>query len=247
MITLTNYWRETSPKIKKLSLWLKGSIATLAASAYASSNDKLGFWLLVAGAVISGILECLPPDDGNNTNGSIVAPVVICIFAATLFSSCRVVKPQTNTVIKDSTITRIDTVRVTVPGAYVSSGFNCDSLVKKWMMERDHYKQDSTNAANNKQPIPPRPKPVIQYITDPQTKAQLSYWIDQAGRVQVGCEAKDQKITELQKEITRLHSVSITTITPPIIKQVTPWWNWLLIGVLATLFIISIITRFIKL
>lgn len=70
MIRIKNYWESTSPKVKKFGLWIKGLIGTAAGSAYVQGDAKLAFYMLVAGAVITGLLELLPPDKagkvGNN-------------------------------------------------------------------------------------------------------------------------------------------------------------------------------------
>lgn len=278
MIKLKNYWRATSPKIKKLSLWLKSTIGALALSAYATSEVKTGFYLLIAGAIIDGVLQLLPPDDsigGYQPNTCVNTPApnggsgvpnkiltVIALLGLLLIGSCRVIKPEVDHTKTDSTITSYKQFDIKVPGAKVFAGLNMDSLYHAALMARDQrsedsilrlnmelkYKQDSINALKANKPIPVKPvyipsPPKKQYVTDPQTKAQLSYWIDAYGKFQISCESKDQTIKTLQAQVTKL-TKDVTT--QKLLVDKTPVWNWIAIAVLATLLAISLLINFIN-
>jgi hypothetical protein len=255
MLKLKNYWRATSPTIKKMSLWLKSTIGALALSAYATSEVKVGFYLLIAGAIIDGVLQLLPPDqDAASADKSTVkgAAVVALVIMASIFtlSSCRVIKPEVNRTKTDSTITTYKQVEIKVPGAKVFAGLNLDSLYHAALMAKDQrsedsilwlnmelkYKQDSIAALKANKPIPAKPvnipsPPQIQYVTDPQSKAQLAYWIDAYGKFQISCESRDRIIHALQAEITKLTQDK---------------WNEIAMAVLATLLVISLIINFIN-
>lgn len=267
MLKLKNYWRATSPKIKKMSLWLKSTIGALALSAYATSEVKTGFYLLIAGAIIDGVLQLLPPDqDATKANKSAIkgAAVVALVIMASMFalSSCRVIKPEIDHTKTDSTITTYKQVDIKLPGAKVFAGLNMDSLYHAALMAKDQrsedsilrlnmelkYKQDSIAALKANKPIPAKPvyipsPPQKQYVTDPQTKAQLSYWIDAFGKFQITCESKDQTIHSLQAQVTKL-TKEVTT--QKLLVDKTPAWNWIAMAVLATLLVISLIINFIN-
>ena len=48
---MLNFYKQTPKNWLKISLGLRGTIASLSASAYATDNAKLGFWLLAIGGV----------------------------------------------------------------------------------------------------------------------------------------------------------------------------------------------------
>jgi len=262
MLKLKNYWRETSPKIKKLSLWLKTTIGALALSAYAQSEVRYGFYLLIAGAIIDGLLQLLPPDnDKTNADklaikgaGVIAFILVVLMFA---FNSCSIIKPGVDHSKIDSTYTTYKQVDIKLPGAKVFAGLNMDSLYHAALIAKDQrsgdsilrlnmelkYKQDSIAALKANKPMPAKPvyitsPPQKQYVTDPQTKAQLSYWIDAYGKFQITCEAKDQKISTLQAEVTKL--TKDTTTTTKVVTQ-TPAWNKVVMIIEGILLLIAVL------
>jgi hypothetical protein len=61
---LNNYYKPTSKKLLKVSLALRGMVATVSGAAYFQNDLKAAFWFLVAGAGIDFIIQCLEP----NTN-----------------------------------------------------------------------------------------------------------------------------------------------------------------------------------
>jgi hypothetical protein len=260
-INIKNYWQDNSKSVKKLLLWLKAMAAMMVGSAYIQGEVKLCFYIMLITGILDGLLQLLPPDAGDK--GAAVPPaatalLLLCLFAA----SCSVIKPGTNTTSVDSTVTVFKPVDFKVIGAKVTKGIDMDSLYHAALMARDQrladslaylqlrnkWLSDSLAAAKANKPLPPKPvyipaKPKIQYVTDPQTKAQLSYYIDAFGRLNMGCEAKDRTIQVLQQTVTRLQKqVSQTTQ----IAYKTPWYNWLLIGVFAALLCISLIKNLFK-
>lgn len=90
---------------------------------------------------------------------------------------------------------------ITVPGFEISAGINIDSLI------RAHV---------------PRTKTEIRKVTviDPETKAQLSYWKDEAGRLQARCEAQEKQIDFKLKDIERI----IKTETNKVIREERSKW-----------------------
>jgi len=248
MISFKNYFKETSPKVKKFGLWLKGLVGMLAGSAYIQQDVKLAFYALIGGALLTGALELLPPDsddkptDGNTgSTGSNLSVAMLLLFFGLCLSSCWSIKPEVDRTKTDTTITSYKQVDINVKGAKVTKGLNMDSLYHAALFAKDQrtddsiarlnielkYKQDSIAALKANKPVPVRPTftptaPPIQYVTDPQTKAQLSYWIDQYGKLQIGCEAKDQTVSTLQAQVTKL--TTDKTVTVQVIEK-TPAWN----------------------
>jgi len=269
MISLKNFYKQTSPKVKKFGLWVKGLIGTAAATTFIQNDVKTSFYLMIAGAVITGLLECLPPDKpgDNSGNGSATGGVAMAMLAGLLmlaFAGCTVVKPEVDRTKTDTTVTSYSQVDLFVKGAKVVAGINMDSLYHAALMARDQrkddslaqlkmelkYKQDSIAALQANKPLPPKPvfipsPPQIRYKTDPDTKAQLSYWIDQYGQLNLGCESKDKTIQTLQAQVTKL--TKDTTVTTKVVTQ-TPAWNKLImilegaiIGILIVVLIIKTI------
>jgi hypothetical protein len=110
------------------------------------------------------------------------------------------------------------------------------------------YKQDSIADLKAHRPVPAPPvyiqsPPQKQYVTDPQTKAQLSYWIDAYGKFQITCQAKDQTIQTLQAQVTKL--TKDTTVTTKVAYQ-TPWWNKVLMWAELAVILVLLIYGFIK-
>ncbi len=256
---LNNYWAETAQSVKKLALALRTLIGTVTASAYVQGNVQLAFYILLLGAVIDFLLNFLPPDKPGNPGTPVSTRInlgtAILLVLALFITSCSIIKPQVNTLQKDSTYISYKPIDWRVKGAKVNTGLNLDSLYHLALFARDarkedslatyalqlKYKNDSLIALRANKPLPPRPPmvvehPKIQYLTDPETKAQLSYWVDQFGKLQIGCEAKDQTLHTLQTTITNLKSKETTTTQ---IAYKTPTWNWLLIGGLTALLIVS--------
>lgn len=266
MIKLKYYWSQTSPTIKKLSLWLKSTIGVLALSAYAQSEVKTGFYLLIAGAIIDGILQLLPPDeqpkkDAGSASSKAVMIALMLTAALMAVSSCTILKPKVDHSKTDTTITTYKQVDLKVKGAKVFAGLNMDSLYHALLMAKDQrmedsvarlnmelkYKQDSIAALKANKPIPAKPvfkpkQPTKQTVTDPETKAQLTYWIDAYGKFQITCESKDKTISTLQAQVNKL-TKDVTTQT--VLQKETPKWNWIAMAVLATLLVISVLLNFI--
>ncbi len=252
---LNNYWAETATSVKKIALALRTFVGTITASAYVQGNVQLAFYILLVGAIIDFLLNFLPPDKPGNSGTPSIPQINLgtaVIFILALFiTSCSIIKPQVNTIQKDSTYTTFKPIDLKVKGAKVNAGINLDSLYRASLFVRDQqkddsilkltlmvkYKTDSIAAIKANKPIPTRPvinygQPTKIYVTDPQTKAQLSYWIDQYGKLQLGCEAKDQTVQTLQATITNLKSKeTITTV----VAFKTPGWNWIAIGCLSAL------------
>lgn len=59
---LNNYYKPTPKKLLKISLALRGMVATISGAAYFQNDLKAAFWFLVAGAGIDFIIQCIDPD-----------------------------------------------------------------------------------------------------------------------------------------------------------------------------------------
>lgn len=155
-----------------------------------------------------------------------------------LVNSCTVIKPKESYTKTDTTSIKQTPVDVPVKGAKVSTSLNIDSVVKAYAAERARYIIDSINAVNAGKPLPAPPKSDPKKFTDPQTKAELTYWMDQYGKLQIGCESKDQVVTMLTTEITRLSKE--VSAKSEIVKE-TPKWNYIAMSALGTLLLISLL------
>lgn len=158
----------------------------------------------------------------------------------TLFS-CKVVKPEKSYSKTDSVYFKMSPVDVPVKGATVGASVNLDSLKAAYQAKIDQYRIDSAYAAARGDLPPPLPPEEKQSVTDPKTKAQLTYWIDQFGKLQMTCESKDQVVTMLTAEITRL--TREVTNQKQLVKEI-PGWAVALFGVLGTLLLISLLFNF---
>ena len=106
---LNNYWAETATSVKKIALALRTFVGTITASAYVQGNVQLAFYILLVGAIIDFLLNFLPPDKPGNSGTPSIPQINLgtaVIFILALFiTSCSIIKPQVNTIQKDSTYT----------------------------------------------------------------------------------------------------------------------------------------------
>lgn len=162
---------------------------------------------------------------------------ILLISVSLLVFSCKSQAPLvTGTVHKDSTAVDYKQQTMVITGAKVTQTLNMDSLIKVYLVKRDQYIKDSINAVKTGKPVPEKPKPDVQYLTDPQTKAQLSYWIDQYGKLNVGCESKDQTIQLLVAQVKQLHQELTTAVKT---EYRTPWYDYLIIiGLIGVLILV---------
>ena len=59
---LKNYFKPTPKNLLKISLALRGMVATISGAAYFQNDLKAAFWFLVAGAAVDFFIQCLDPD-----------------------------------------------------------------------------------------------------------------------------------------------------------------------------------------
>lgn len=245
MIQLKNYFKHTSGSVKKLSLWLRGVIGTLSLSAYVQNDIKIGFYLLIAGALIDLLLQLLPPDTEVKPGAKVLLFVVGLSAIATTMVGCLAKRPLVEHSYKDTTSVTYKQVDYHYQGAKVTTGLNLDSLFKAALVAKEQhredstlraeslvkYKADSTAAVKAGKSVPPAPKlpvakPSKSYVTDPETKAQLSYWVDQYGKLQLGCESKDKTLQMLVAQVNRLQQEK-TKIIQTVYR--VPKWMWYLL------------------
>lgn len=221
----------------RASLALRALIGTLAGTAYITTDFRLAFWFLVAGAVLDFIIQCLPPDTEIKDGTKVL--VVLFLAGAFWLSGCGSVRPVASSVSTDTTITTYKRVDIKVAGAKVVHGINLDSLFAEGRKAREQYVRDSTAAALSGKLLP-APNPQIHTIVDPQSKAQLTYWLDQYGKLQLGCESKDQTIQALVAENNRLRQ---ETKTVTFTEFKTPVWNYILMLMLGAALVLSLFKR----
>lgn len=236
---LNNLFKDTSKSLIRASLALRALIGTVATAAYVQNDVRLAFWFLVAGAGLDFVIQLLPPDTKIKPGAKIL--VVLVSVALIWFSGCKTLHPATSSVVvTDTTVIKYKPVDVTVKGAKVTQAVNVDSLFGAWLATSKEYSRDSAKAVKAGKPIPPAPVAPARTVSDPQTKAQLTYWIDQFGKLQVSCESKDQTVQILVAEINRLrHEVKTVVKT----EYKTPNWNYVVIVLLAAALVLTIIKR----
>jgi len=155
--------------------------------------------------------------------------------------ACRSTLPVTNSIVrKDSTITSYVRQSVAIKGAKVERQLNLDSLLSEALHSRKQYLEDSLLSVKEGRAIPPQPKTEVRYFTDPDTKAALSYWTDQYGKLNIGCESKDQTIQLLIAQVKQLHTELSTAVK---IEYKTPWYNYLIILTLLAALLLTIIKK----
>lgn len=64
---LKNYFKPTPKKLLKISLALRGMVATISGAAYFQNDLKVAFWFLVAGATVDFFIQCIDPKAGKQT------------------------------------------------------------------------------------------------------------------------------------------------------------------------------------
>ena len=69
---LKNYYKPTPKKLLKISLALRGMVATVSGAAYFQNDLKTAFWFLVAGAGVEFFIQCIDPNT-NKQRKSITA------------------------------------------------------------------------------------------------------------------------------------------------------------------------------
>jgi hypothetical protein len=146
--------------------------------------------------------------------------LLLFIILAALWG-CHRKQLQVSSQGKDSTHTRIiERERVLlVPGETIHNSVNLDSLKKVF----SH----------------PLPRPVV--ITT--ARAELRYWIDEAGRLRQECQAKDTTIRYMEREFYQLRHL-IEKSNKHEVKTVRPWELYGLIAALVLLIIFLLYTLF---
>ncbi|WP_443937091.1 hypothetical protein [Pedobacter sp. MW01-1-1] len=152
--------------------------------------------------------------------------------------ACRIIKPTTEVSKIDTTSVAYKQQSVDVKGGKVDASLDVNALIDALTS----YKRDSANAAAAGHPIPVKPK-TTGTVTDAQGKAQLTYWVDQFGKLQMSCESKDQTVNVLVGEVTRL-SKEVSKKTE--IAYQTPVWNWIAMSVLSTLLVVALLIIFLR-
>lgn len=242
MLKFENIFKPTAASVVKLSLSLRILIGVLASASYVQNKPGLSFGLLVAGAILDFVLQMLP-QNVTVKNGANTVLIVVGLVAGAALVGCKTLRPTSERQVTDSTTVTYKKQAVEVLGASVLQTINTDSLFAVWRSKLKQFKQDSALASAAGLPIPKPPVLAKRTVTDTQTKAQLTYWIDQYGKLQVGCESKDQTIQVLVAETNRLRQEIKTT---PVIVKETPLHNWIIIGALGGLLVLALVKLFFK-
>ncbi len=177
----------------------------------------------------------------NPTKKTLLLLGVICMLG---ISACKTIKPGTNSSYTktDTTIINYKPVDVKVPGATVVNNINVDSLLSVLAAS---FKSEYTNSS-----APDIDKILKEFkaglntspvtVTDPETKVQLKYWVDEFGKLNMQCSSKDQTIQALVAEVTRLTNEVTKKETVEVQYKMT-WWGWMICGYAAFLtFIVAI-------
>lgn len=156
---------------------------------------------------------------------------LIVLFIGSLFalSSCTVVRPGENNSYskKDTTTTTYKKVDVEVKGGTVTNSVNIDSLFAAWKKSLPPNQQMNVDSLY-KAFIKGLKKDTVT-VTDYNSKAQLKYWYDEFGKLQMSCTAKDQTVSLMVAEITRLTQEVTKKQTTNVVYKMT-WWGWILVG-----------------
>lgn len=170
---------------------------------------------------------------------------LLLITSGLLFNACTIVKPgETSTYSKtDTTETKYKPIFVEYKGGTSTTAINYDSLYAAWKKSLPATQQ--SNADSLFKVFLKSLKKDTVTVNDPQSKAQLKYWYDEFGKLQMSCTAKDQTLSIMVAEITRLtKEVSNSNKTVVVYKMV--WWGWLIIGaaLLALLGLLAVVFYF---
>lgn len=169
----------------------------------------------------------------NISNVKNAVSVLLIATSIMLLSGCRVIKPEvTNSYSKsDTTITNYKPVDFNYKGASVGASFNYDSLFNSWKNNLPVAIAKQTNIDSLYKAFKASLKVgEIKTVTDPQTKVQLQYFMDEYGKLNITCSSKDQTIQMMVAEITRLTKEVSAKKTVEIVYKM-PWWGWLVCGV----------------
>lgn len=179
-------------------------------------------------------------DDTNSKGGSTIVIIAAAISMAAY--GCTIVKPgETSTYSKtDTTETKYKPIFVEYKGGTSTTAINYDSLYAAWKKSLPATQQ--SNADSLFKVFLKSLKKDTVTVVDAQSKAQLKYWYDEYGKLQLSCTAKDQNLNIMVAEITRLtKEVSNSNKTVVVYKMI--WWGWLIVGaaLLSLLVLIAII------
>lgn len=177
------------------------------------------------------------PSENKSSSSQTTSTLVLLIIAGTVsvlaFSSCKLIKPGTNTSYSktDTTMTTYKPVAVEVKGGTVVNNVNVDSLAREIVKRMLQGNNSNANVDSILNVIKAGLKPLRDTVrvTDPNSKAELKYWMDENGKLQMSCSAKDQQVTLMVAEITRL-TKEISSIKKTEVAYRMPWWGWILVG-----------------
>lgn len=242
MLKFENIFKPTAASVVKLSLSLRVLVGVLASASYVQHKPGLSFGLLVAGAILDFVLQMLP-QNVTVKNGANTVLIVVGLVAGVALAGCKSLRPTSEHRVTDSTTVTYKKQAVVVLGASVLQTIDTDSLLDVWQSKFKQFKHDSVQAIATGQPIPKPPVLAKRTVTDTQTKAQLTYWIDQYGKLQVSCESKDQTIQVLVAETNRLRKEFKTT---PVIVKETPQYIKVILWAMGGLLVLALIKLFFK-
>jgi len=180
------------------------------------------------------------------------AKLVIIGFAFIFLSGCKVVKPEVDNSYtkKDTTITNYVPVDVHYQGASVGAAFNYDSamtlMFTKWVKMLPVAQQSLNMDSLYKIFKGSLKTGEKQTITDPETKVQLQYWVDEFGKLQMTCTSKDKTIQMMVAQITKL-TEEVTKQKKIEVVYKMPSWGWIVIGISIIPTLIALIYIFLAL
>ena len=148
---------------------------------------------------------------------------------------------------KDTTITNYIPVDAHYQGATVGNSINSDSLLKAFAVLLEKSKGNGTRPVNIDSVLNAFKMGFKTNLhdtvvtTDPNTKVQLKYWVDEFGKLQMTCTSKDQTIQMMVAQITKLTEELKSNHTTVVVKEM-PWWGWLLAGGALLIILFAIVT-----
>lgn len=241
---LGNYFKPSSKMVLKVSLALKGFIGTISAATFFDGNKTAAFWFLIAGAFVDFILQCIDSDTEKTVKDNAGKITIIAVVMSLSCFSCATIRKSTTSEKIDSTSTEYKQVGVKLEGGSVKAAVNMDSIVSALRARLSgvaratpEFNVDSLIAdaleAFKKEMKTMKPN----VITDPESKVQLKYWVDQFGKLNIECSSKDQTIQMLVAELTRTRKEKTETI----IQKGDPWYYKLIWGYTISLTLLLII------
>ncbi|TAG31876.1 MAG: hypothetical protein EAZ35_02170 [Sphingobacteriia bacterium] len=172
--------------------------------------------------------------------------LVLCI--ALIITSCKTSKPTNVSFYekKDTTEVSYKQVQFKVEGGSVQSQINLDSILNVFALKIVKSQPQGTPTLNVDSLVSQMKKALFLQkpvtTSDKNDKAELRFWFDQYGRVQINCISKDQTIHLLAAEVKKLQTI-IQKNESIEVEYKMPWYGWFAVGwaFLSTIIVVAMI------